>query len=155
MSGAVLIGIGNSYRRDDGVGPAVAESIAAQGYPGLRVYSGVAEPTAILDAWNGATLAVVIDATVGMPPGRVQTARLDDLSEPVAVSSHDLSLRQTWELGRALDSAPDQVVVVTVGVADVGHGMGLSPAVSAALPEAVRAVLAAVEAAEESGDQQP
>lgn len=155
MSRAVVIGIGNTFRRDDGIGPAVAETVAAQHHPGVRVLSCVAEPTAILDAWSGSGLAVLVDAAVGPPPGQVRTTHLDDLAEPVTVSSHDLSLRQTWELGRALDRAPGEVLVVTIGVADTGHGTGLTPAVAAALPEAVGAVLGVLEARDEAGHQQP
>jgi hydrogenase maturation protease len=107
----------------------------------VAVLTCPAEPTAILDAWDGAALAVLVDAAVGVPPGLVSAGRLDEVAVPEnPVSSHDLSLRQTWELGCVLGRAPGSLVVVTVGIADAGHGVGLSPAVRAALPEAVRTV---------------
>ncbi len=59
---AVVIGVGNTDRRDDGVGPAVAAEVAADCPAGVRVLTCAVEPTAILDAWDGADLAVVIDA---------------------------------------------------------------------------------------------
>lgn len=138
---SVVIGIGNTFRRDDGVGPAVAAEVARRGLPGTRVLDCVAEPTAILEAWEDAGRAVLIDAAAGGHPGRVRQCRLGDLDEPAALSSHDLSLRQTYELGRALGRSPDSVVVVSVDVADTGHGVGLTAPVRAALPEAVRVVL--------------
>lgn len=142
----VVIGVGNQHRRDDGVGPAVAERLGALGLAGVRVLSCPIEPTAILDAWTGAEMAVVIDAVlidarVDGPPGRVRRHTLQDLAEPRSVSSHDLNLAQTYRLGLALGRAPATVVVVGIDVADTGHGVGLSPAVTAALPEAVRTVL--------------
>lgn len=155
----VVIGVGNRARRDDGLGPAVADLIAACPRPGVRVFSELAESAALLDAWAGADLAVVVDAVLGdvaAPPGRVRRRRLDDFAAPVALSSHDLDLRQTFELGRALGRAPGAVVVVTVDAADVGHGQGLSPAVAAALPEAVRVVESALaEHAQEAAQQAP
>lgn len=152
----VVIGIGNSFRCDDGVGPAVAAELARQDIPGVRVFNCAAEPTAILDAWQGAARVVLVDAAAGGDPGTVRRCTLDDLTEPTPVSSHDLSLRQTYELGRALGRAPESVVVVSIDVADTGHGVGLSPPVRAALPEAVRAVLDAVAGkGEEPADQQP
>ena len=135
---AVVIGIGNPFRRDDGIGPAVAREIARQGLPGIRVLSCAAEPTAILEAWEGANRAVLIDAAVDGRPGRVRQCTLDDVADAALLSSHDLGLRQTFELGRALGRAPESVVVVSVDVADTGHGEGFTAAVREALPEAVR-----------------
>ena len=104
----------------------------------------------------GAALAVLIDAAVGVPPGLVSVGTFDELPAPEKpVSSHDLSLRRTWELGCALGRAPGALVVVTVGIGDAGHGVGLSPAVLAALPEAVRTVERIVaEQIHEAGHQQ-
>lgn len=156
MTGAVVIGIGNEFRRDDGIGPAVAAELTARNLPGVRVVACAAEPAALLEAWAGAGRAVLVDAAVGDQPGRVRTCGLDALAEPSPVSSHDLSVRQAYELGRALGRAPESVAVVTVDVADTGHGQGLSPAVQAALPEAARAVLRVVFAlGEERTHQQP
>ena len=155
-AGVVVIGIGNPLRRDDGIGPAVAASVAAHDLSGTPVLTCAAEPTALLDAWEGAALAVLIDAVAGDRPGRVRTCSLADLAEAAPVSSHDLGLRQAYELGRALGRAPESVVVVTVDIADTGHGQGLSPAVAAALPHAVRAVVALLgEQADESPPQKP
>lgn len=155
MTDAVVIGVGNSYRRDDGVGPAVAAMVAALELPGVRVLRYAAETTAILDAGEGARLAVVVDAATGPEPGRVRRRHLDDLDDERPVSSHELSLQQTYALARALGRAPGAVVVVTVDVADTGHGVGLSPAVAAALPAAVRVVQGVVgEPVEETRHQQ-
>lgn len=151
---AVVIGIGNVFRRDDGVGQAVVAALDC-GQADVRTVTCAAEPAAILDACAGADVAVVVDAAVGLEPGAVVRCALEDLSESSPVSSHELSLSQTFDLGRALGRAPRSVVVVTVGAADTGHGEGLSPEVAAALPEAVRIVHAVLaEQAQEPADQQ-
>ena len=155
MTGLVVIGIGNSFRRDDGVGPAVSAELIARGLDGVRVITCAAEPAALLDAWDGAAVAVLVDAVVGDEPGRVRRCSMDDLADAVPVSSHDLSVRQAYDLSRVLGRAPQSVVVVTVDAADTGHGQGLSPAVQAALPDAVRIVLAIMlEQADEPAHQQ-
>ena len=46
----LVIGIVNAYRRDDGVGLAVAEEIAKRGLPGVRAVMAIGKPGAILDA---------------------------------------------------------------------------------------------------------
>lgn len=151
---AVVIGMGNPYRSDDGVGAAVAATVAVP--TGVTVLACPAEPTAILDAWDGVALAVLVDAAVGEPPGRITTGTIDDYAAERPVSSHDLNLQQTYELGRAIGRAPDRLVVVTVGIAEAGHGVGLSPAVAAALPRAARIVERIVaEQTQKPGHQPP
>lgn len=158
---AVVIGIGNPDRRDDGIGPAVAAAVAAECSAGVRVLSCPAEPTAILDAWAGADLAVIVDAVAGpdRAAGQVRRCTLGDVAPGAGLSSHDLSLASTYELGRVLERAPARVVVISVAAADFGHGTGLSPAVAAAVPRAAAAVLAELAGlageVEEPAHQQP
>lgn len=140
---AVVIGIGNSFRRDDGVGLAVAGRVAERNLPGVRVVAGISEPAAILDAWRGAARAVVVDAAAGddSMPGRIRRWTAEDIGAAAVVSSHTLGLAQTCALGQALDQMPGELVVFTVETADTTHGVGLTPAVAAAVPNVVDAIL--------------
>ena len=142
----VVIGVGNTHRRDDGVGPAVAAEVAADCPAGVRVVTCAVEPTAVLDAWDGAELAVVIDAAGGdgAVAGRVRRYTIDEVAGSGALTSHDLDLVQTYELARVLGRAPQRVVVVSVDAVDLWHGEGLSPVVAQAVPEAVAVVRAAL-----------
>ncbi|MEE6166018.1 MULTISPECIES: hydrogenase maturation protease [unclassified Mycolicibacterium] len=153
MSGGVLvIGIGNAFRCDDGVGPAVADAIAGRHIPGVQVMTDIGDPGSILDAWTGVDLAIVVDAAVSQPgtPGRVRRWTPADGSRPGLVSSHMLGLAQAYSLGQALARLPSRLVVFTVDVADVGHGDTLTPVVAGAVPcvvGAVEAELASTESA--------
>src|SRR5262245_58209916 len=104
MPTAVVIGIGNDFRRDDAVGLPVADQIAERGLLGVCVVTGIAESTALLEAWSGAARAVVVDAAAGVDstPGRIRRWTARDLEATAAVSSHALGLAQTCALGRAL-----------------------------------------------------
>jgi hydrogenase maturation protease len=143
----VVIGIGNPYRRDDGVGPALAERLTRLGISNvdIRVLDG--EPTGLLDAWTGASLAIVVDAVLSQParPGQIHRTSLPDLARAPAASSHGLGVPEAVELGRALHRLPDRLLVYAVEAADVGYGTELSPAVAAALPELLDAVLTDLE----------
>lgn len=140
----IIIGIGNDFRRDDGVGVTVAEQIAERNLPDVRVLSGMSESTAILDAWSGAKCVVVVDALAGADasPGRIRRWTAADLQATKVVSSHALGLAQTCALGQALSQMPDELVVFTVDVVDTNHGLGLTPAVAAAVPDLVELILA-------------
>jgi hydrogenase maturation protease len=142
---AIVIGIGNDFRRDDGVGLTVAQRIAERNLPGVRVLSGIGEPAAMLEAWGDVARAVVIDAAAGADtaPGRIRRWTGHELETTAAVlSSHVLGLAQTCALGRALARMPDELVVFTVDVADTGHGIGLTPAVAATVPDLVNLIVA-------------
>lgn len=143
-TGTVVIGLGNTYRRDDGVGVAVAAALDDLALPNVRVVTGIAEPMSLLEAWSGAALAMVIDAAVAAPsvPGRVRRCILSHLvAAPEALSSHSVDIRGAHALGLALGRVPDALVVFTVEVADTGHGIGLTPQVARAVPEVVRLVV--------------
>ena len=148
----VVIGVGNEYRRDDGIGPAVVAQLRDRGLPGVTLTVSDGEPSQLLDTWAGAELAVVIDAVLCEPsvPGRIHRTTLGSVAGEVSASStHGLGVPDAVRLAAALDQAPSSLVVYAVEAADLGFGLGLSPAVSAAVPEVARAVLA------ETGRQQP
>ena len=143
---AVVIGIGNCYRRDDGLGPAVAAEIERRHLPGVRVVMSDGDPAG-LDAWAGACgWAIIVDAARGepalSPPGRVHRAAPGELDRASLASSHGLGLPEALGLGRALGRCPGQVVIFTVGAADLRPGTGLSAAVAAVVPGVVAAVVA-------------
>jgi hydrogenase maturation protease len=157
---AALIGIGNPYRRDDGIGPALAAAIRRAAPPGVTVTESDGEPSALLDAWSRVPLAVVVDAVLcEVPaPGRIHRTALDlapgraagpDVAVAAglgagaaAASTHGLGVPDALRLARALDRAPGRLVVFAVEAADLGFGPALSPAVAACLPELTSAVLA-------------
>jgi hydrogenase maturation protease len=156
---AVLIGIGNPYRRDDGAGPALVAAIEQLCPPSVSLIIGDGEPSQLLDAWSGAPLAVVVDAVLcEVPaPGRIHRTVLDLAAAqaaadgaPVAgagtpsgaASTHGLGVPDAILLGEALDRTPQRLVVFAVEAADIGFGLGLSPAVAACLHELTQAVLA-------------
>jgi len=142
----VVIGLGNTYRRDDGVGPAVADACGRRNLGGVRVLREPADPADLLDAWSGAALAVLVDAAVSgsFPPGTVRCCRATDLDDGLPLGAHGVDLGATIRLGRALDRLPDEMLMVVIEPGDTGHGPGLTPAVAAAVPAAVDLVVAAI-----------
>ena len=138
----VVAGFGTEYRRDDGVGAAVAARLA--GRPGITDIGPVADPLDLLGRWDDADLAVVVDALrSGAAPGTLRTVELPDgaPAPAAATSTHGIGLAGVVRLARAVGRAPGRVVVVGIEGADFGQGTGLTPAVSAAVPDAVTEVL--------------
>ncbi len=152
----VVIGVGNEFRRDDGIGLAVLELLQAEVPASVRLVASDGEPSRLIEEWTGADLAVVVDA---LPPeagpdagselaGEVRSIVLDEIAAapPATASSHGLGLGEAIGLGRALDRMPRRLVIHAVRAADCGYGTGLTPAVAAVAGTVAAAVLAELRA---------
>ncbi|WP_370962605.1 hydrogenase maturation protease [Amycolatopsis sp. cg9] len=138
---AVVIGLGNPLCGDDGIGPAVVAALPP--LPGVRLVPRIADPLALVDAWTGADLAVVVDAVRGaFRAGEV--VRCAGAAPPGGAGrgGHALDVAAAARLGEVLGRSPGRLVVLGVAGVDFSPGRGLSAPVTAALPAAVRAVLA-------------
>jgi hydrogenase maturation protease len=139
--GVVVVGLGNSYRKDDGVGVVAATALDDLALPHVRVVTGIAEPMSLLEAWSGAGLAVVIDAAVATSstPGRIRRCILADVvATSEGLSSHSIDVGRTHALGQTLGRVPNALVVLTIEAADTGYGIDLTPQVAGAVPRVVR-----------------
>lgn len=142
----VIIGIGNEFRRDDGAGPAVVARLGGGLLPpGVELTVSDGEPIRLIEAWRGASLAVVVDAVRGEPPSPGRLHRFE-LYRPGAatangVSSHGMGLDEAIRLALALERMPARLILHAVEVADVSQGIGLTPAIAAATNALVSAVL--------------
>ena len=151
----LVIGVGNRWRGDDGVGPMVADALArldddagagdvGGADPGVvDVVALDGEPARLVAAWDGRSHVVVIDAIVaGDRPGTIH--RVDELerlpSPTPEASSHGGGVAAAIGLGRALGRLPERLVVIGVEPARADHGDGLSPAVAVAVDDVVRIV---------------
>ena len=136
-NGVVVIGVGNTYRRDDGVGPGRGRRGGrgtARGSGGARAPSS--RPRSSTPG-TGPTSRWSIDAAGRRrrragPGAPVRARAIWPTRAPV--TSHDLSLAQTYELARVLDRAPAAGRRGHRRGRRPGHGVGLSPAVAAGYP---------------------
>lgn len=133
----VIVGIGNEFRRDDGVGLHVARLIQTLGLDNVRVVSGIAEGTALLDIWDHANRSYVIDCAVsGSEPGVIHRFDVDSHQIPADIfngySTHNISVTDAVELARALGRLPEHLTVIGIEGGDFAAGMGLSAEVALA-----------------------
>jgi hydrogenase maturation protease len=134
----VVIGVGNAWRADDGAGPALAARLRWLEPYGVRVVALDGEPARIVEAWDGAEEAIVVDACLSHDePGTVREVDADVLvAEPERHGgSHGFGVATAYELGRALQRLPARLRVYTVAAEDLSMGEGLSPAVGQAVDD--------------------
>ena len=134
--GVVIVGYGNPLRGDDGVGWRVAETMLADprlvGAHVLTVHQLLPELAVEL---GEATLAVLVDARMGEPPGSISVAHVAPCAERGAWTHH-LSPAALAGLARTVSGSVADVVVVSIGVECTEPGQGLSHAVADAVPAA-------------------
>lgn len=141
---AVVCGIGNEYRGDDGAGIAVARRVVTAD-PSICLVGPLGEPLDLLGQWDEADLAVVVDAVCsGAPPGTIHVGELcppprqeHRRRRPGTASTHGLGVDDVLELARLLGSAPARVVLVGIEGADFSPGRRLAPGVAVAVERAV------------------
>jgi hydrogenase maturation protease len=142
---SVVVGIGNAFRGDDGVGLRVVEMLRDRVAPDVRVVACEEEPSRLIDAWEGASATVVVDAVVsGGDPGSIYRFDASDAPIPTGEfrsSTHAFSLGETIEIARALGRLPARVVVYGIEGADFTAGNELTEPVAAAIDGVAAAVL--------------
>ncbi len=147
----LVAGVGNVFLGDDGFGVEVARRLLSEPLPprvevadfgirGIHLAYRLLEPVSLL---------VVADAIRrGNAPGTLYVVAPEvDALEAGAADAHGFDLPAVLGAVRSLGGALPPVRIVGCEPADLGEGMGLSPAVEAAVGPAARLVREVVERA--------
>ena len=154
MSGRILVaGIGNVFLCDDGFGVEVSHLLARRALPvGVRVEDyGVRGIHLAYDLLDGYDALVLVDAVpMGEPPGTLAVIEPEpaigratvsssnaDGGSVVAVDAHAMSPDIVLATLTRLGGSVDRIVIVGCQPGNLDEGMGLSPAVQAAVTAAV------------------
>lgn len=127
----VVIGVGNDFRSDDGVGLTVARAIAALNLPGVTVIVGVADGSNLVTAWENSRAVFIVDcARSGAESGTIY--RFDPLSEEIPAdifprfSTHAIDIPESIRLGRLLGNLPPQLTVFAIEGENLAAGAELT-----------------------------
>ena len=154
MTNRMLVaGVGNIFLGDDGFGVEVARRLAAEDLPEWVTVAdyGISGLHLAYDLASGYETTILIDATSrGDDPGTVYVIELDHsrlsgaAADPAARSqlldAHGMQPDVVFGVLDMLGAEAGRVLLVGCEPASVDDGIGLSPPVSAAVPEAVRVV---------------
>ncbi len=145
----LILGLGNPILGDDALGLRVAALVRQRLPPDSEIevdeeYWGGLR---LMERLIGYDKAILVDAicTGAHPPGTILRLGPDDLPTQHSASSHDVNLPTALEMGRTMRlKMPDDICIIAVEAENVlDFSEQCSPAVTAALPDAVDRVLAA------------
>jgi hydrogenase maturation protease len=131
--GTVVIGTGNPFRSDDGVGPMVAQLLRKRVPQSVVILERDGEATGLMSAWENCASVILIDAVFGgQNPGRVYRFDLKEQTLPPGLfrfSTHAFGLPEAVELARSLDRLPATALLYGIEGSNFRPGEGLTPEV--------------------------
>ncbi len=140
----LVIGIGNVFRSDDGVGAAVLRLLRMTCKDAsCELVEATGDATQLMELWRERRQVIVVDAIrSGARPGTVSVIDLlmNELPGADIPSTHAASVASAVAWSRQLQRLPNALQLVGVEGAEFALGNELSPRVAAALPEAARMV---------------
>jgi hydrogenase maturation protease len=140
----LVIGIGNKYRSDDGIGIYVAEKIREKKIPNITVSEAIGEGTSLIDLWKDNPKVIIVDAaSSGNKPGtihRFEAHKEKIPSKLFGYSTHAFSLAEAIELSRALGNLPKCLIIFGIEGENYTDGSELSERLKASVNEIVKII---------------
>jgi hydrogenase maturation protease len=121
----LVIGYGNTLRSDDGVGPKVADAVAALNLPGVKSLSRALLAPELADPIAQAERVVLVDAAVDAP----REVQLRPLSPAMSsqIMAHAADPATMLALARDVFGRAPQAWLLTIPAENMGIGELLSP----------------------------
>jgi hydrogenase maturation protease len=141
----LLIGIGNEYRSDDGIGLVIVRKIRERLLLSVTVKEESGEGAALMEAWQGCESVIIIDAvSSGAKPGTIFEIDAGKKNVPAKFfhySTHAFSMAEAIELGRAMNTLPPRLCIYGIEGANFSAGVGISHVVQESANRVVGQIL--------------
>jgi hydrogenase maturation protease len=144
-SSVLIIGVGNEYRGDDGLGVHIARELRRHLPERVRIIEQSGEGTALLATWKAAAHVLIVDAVSSHePPGTIY--RLDAIHEEIpkpmfASSSHQFGVAEAVALAKELHELPESLTLYGIEAESFEPGVGLSASVVRSVPDLIHLIL--------------
>ena len=137
-AGFLVIGYGNMLRGDDGVGPRVAEAVAALNLPGVRTLVCQMLTPELADQMSQARVAIFVDAAVDAPK-EVQLRKLEP-NDSSQLMAHAADPRTMLALARAVFGHAPAAWWLTIPAVNLDFCEELSPETQRGFEEALEKI---------------
>ena len=143
-----IIGFGNKYLSDDGIGPIVVEKLEKIGFSkdkNIEIINLATSGTDLIFHIRECPRIIIIDALdAGQKPGKVIRIKEEDIEKYcskgiLSLSLHDLGLADILKLSRALKLKTD-ITIIGVKPLNIEFGERLSAEIEEKIPEIISLV---------------
>ncbi len=151
MSDVVVIGLGNPFMSDDGVGVEIIHRLAAQSsrFPDVEFLDLGSAVHGVLHVVSGKKRVILIDCGfMDAEPGTMRRFTLDEVitkKEVSGLSFHEADLFSILELSRRLNELPANTIIYAIQPQSVAFGDTMSPELIQQLPHYVERIMADLE----------
>lgn len=140
----LVIGVGNTLLRDDGVGVRVIQALRPAAGDGLQVVDGGTLGLSLLPMVEDADAVIVVDASeLGDAPGTVQIFHGEAIDRQLSGKRrtvHEVALADLFSAAAIRGRCPALRALVAIQPDCTEWGLETTEAVSAAIPEACAAI---------------
>ena len=140
----LILGVGNPFRRDDGIGPAVIARLQAEQLPeAVDLLDGGTDGLNLLEYLKPYQHAIIIDAVeMGLPPGEIRVFSPNEVKLTIqsdALSTHGFGLAEVIGLMERLE-VDTRLQVLGVQAKDIAFGEEMSPEIASKTEEVVQLI---------------
>lgn len=145
MNKIIVIGVGNPFRGDDGVGWAIIDALEGKVSKNVDLRKIRGELGDFLEYFENYPAVYLIDACVGdSPVGSWQ--RIDALRDPLGLertqtSTHGFGISQAVSMAKALNQLPSKLIIYGINGDRYNLSNELSPPVEKAIEEVIPELL--------------
>lgn len=138
----LVAGVGNIFFGDDGFGPHVAQALARDAHPGVSVQDyGIRGLHLAYDLLSGYERAIIVDAVPrGGTPGTLYVIEPELDVAGATADAHRMDIGSVLAFVRTLGGVAPPIIIVGCEPENVDPGLGVSEAVSEAIPVAAALV---------------
>jgi hydrogenase maturation protease len=132
MKKTLVIGIGNGFRKDDGVGLEISRRIEELKLPGVTVAKTAGDLTNFINTFRDYDALVIADSikSSGNPGMNIRI----DISDPdddfelsPKISTHWLGILEALRLADNIGNLPEKTIIYGVEGIDFSFGVGITP----------------------------
>ncbi len=125
----LILGVGNIYRKDDGIGPIVIEQLKKESISNVDLLNGCTDGLVMFEYLKGYKKAIIIDAArMNSSPGEIKIFSRHDTKRNIkfdTLSTHGFGLSEALSLVEEFDFDIN-ITIIGIEPVDISFGEGLS-----------------------------
>lgn len=142
MGSSVVVGVGNTWRHDDGIGPHIINLLQQQNFNAADLIDGGIDGLALLDKLAVYDHAIIVDAVnMNQPVGAIKEFSPTEakLITSDALSTHGFGLAELIKLMIELD-IKTRVTIIGIQPGNIAFGEGLTQEIKEQVPEIIKKI---------------